>query len=121
MRFLIHGTLAPAVADAVRRHGHIAADAQMAELPEGLAPDELLTELHRRQLDVITNDSALVAAALEGRAKFQRCIGYLRLSGGDVEQTQAIDRLFGRYGRLSPRRLYTVTGTRVKVRQLPGA
>ena len=32
----------------------------------------------------------------------------------------AIDRLFARYKRLSPRRLYTVTATRVKIRQLPG-
>jgi hypothetical protein len=31
-----------------------------------------------------------------------------------------VDRLFDRYKRLSPGRLYTVTGSRVKVRQLPG-
>jgi hypothetical protein len=44
---------------------------------------------------------------------------YLQLDGGDVEQDDAIDRLFKRYKRLSPGRLYTVTAARVKVRQLP--
>jgi hypothetical protein len=45
---------------------------------------------------------------------------FLQLEGGDVEQDDAIDRLFARYKRLSPGRMYTVTGTRVKIRQLPG-
>jgi hypothetical protein len=44
---------------------------------------------------------------------------HLNVEGGDVEQDDAIDRLFTRYKRLAPGRLYTVTGARVKVRQLP--
>jgi hypothetical protein len=36
-----------------------------------------------------------------------------------VEQDDAITRLFERYKRLTPGRLYTVTGSRVKIRQLP--
>ena len=48
-----------------------------------------------------------------------RVVVYLQLEGGDVEQDDAIDRLFKRYKRLTPGRLYTVTGSRVKVRQLP--
>ena len=36
-------------------------------------------------------------------------------------QSAAIDRLFERYKRLSPKRLYTITPNRVKIRQLPGA
>jgi hypothetical protein len=44
---------------------------------------------------------------------------FLQLPGADVEQDDAIDRLFTRYKRLTPGRLYTVTETRVKVRQLP--
>ena len=36
-------------------------------------------------------------------------------------QATAIPRLFKRYPRLTPRRLYTVTPNRVKIRQLPGA
>jgi predicted GTPase len=38
---------------------------------------------------------------------------------GDLEQDDAIDRLFARYKRLTPGRLYIVTPGRVKVRQLP--
>jgi hypothetical protein len=37
------------------------------------------------------------------------------------DQGAAITRLFERYKRLTPRRLYTVTRSRVKIRQLPGA
>jgi hypothetical protein len=51
---------------------------------------------------------------------FGRSLVYLQLEGGDVEQDDAIDRLFDRYKRLTPGRLYTVTGSRVKIRQLPG-
>jgi hypothetical protein len=44
---------------------------------------------------------------------------FLQWPGGAVEQDDAVDRLFTRYKRLTPERLYTVTETRVKVRQLP--
>ena len=37
------------------------------------------------------------------------------------DQGRAIERLFERYQRLTPGRLYTVTASRVKIRQLPGA
>ena len=39
--------------------------------------------------------------------------------GGDIEQDDAVDRLFTRYKRLSPGRLYTITPSRVKILQLP--
>jgi hypothetical protein len=120
VRFLIHSNLAPAVVEAVKRHGHIAATLAMAELPPDIAAEDLLNELHRKQLDLITNDDSVIEAALKGDGKFERCIAYLQLAGGDVEQDDAIDRLFERYPRMSARRLYTVTETRVKVRQLPG-
>jgi len=42
-----------------------------------------------------------------------------RRGHGDVEQDDAIDRLYARYKRLTPGRMYTVTGSRVKIRQLP--
>ena len=42
---------------------------------------------------------------------------HLNVDEGEIEQDDAIDRLFTRYKRLSPGRLYTVTGGRVKVRQ----
>jgi hypothetical protein len=50
---------------------------------------------------------------------FRRSIVYLQLQGGEVELDDAVDRLFTRFKRLTSGRLYTVTATRVKVRQLP--
>jgi len=120
VRFLVYGNLAPAVTEAIKRHGHVAATLEMADLPTDIAMEDLLKELHRKQLDLITNDDSAVEAAMKGDGKFERCIVYFQLPGGDVEQDDAIDRLFTRYPRMSPRRLYTVTETRVKVRQLPG-
>ena len=70
---------------------------------------------------MLTNDSGLVNAVFDAGFAFNRSMVYLQLEGGDVEQDDALDRLFQRYKRLSPRRLYTVTGTRVKIRQLPGS
>lgn len=82
-------------------------------------PRELLMHANRSQLDVITDDSELAAAACQQAPSFGRSIVYLQLEGGAVAQDDAIDRLFQRYKRLTPGRLYTVTGSRVKVRQLP--
>ena len=118
MRWLMHGNLTPAVGDALRRHGHV------ASLPgelgiEVLDPDELFKAAGARQLDVITADQELAHAPFENGIPFARSVVFLQLEGGDVEQDDAIDRLFTRYKRLTPGRLYTVTGSRVKVRQLP--
>ncbi len=80
---------------------------------------ELLKAAEQKQWDIVTADQALANAPFEHCFPFNQCIVYLQLEGGDVEQDDAIDRLFGRYKRLSPSRLYTVTGKRVKIRQLP--
>jgi hypothetical protein len=68
----------------------------------------------------MTTDAAMSAAPFLLDYWFQRSMVYLQLEGADIEQDDAIDRLFKRYKRLTPGRLYTVTGSRVKVRQLPG-
>ena len=119
MRWLLHGALTPAVADALRRHGHQAQTVAEAQV-EAKEPGELLQAAHERQLDVLTNDAHLAAAPFERPTPFARSIVFLQLAGGDVEQDDAVDRLFQRYKRLTAGRLYTVTGSRVKVRQLPG-
>jgi len=113
VRWLLHGNLTTATGDALKRHGH-----QLVELPE-LATDpapnaaSVLAAAKKAQLDVLTADP------LEQSTDFNRSLVFLQLAGGDVEQDDAIDRLFKRYKRLSPGRIYTVTGSRVKVRQLP--
>jgi len=106
-----------AVTDALRRHGH---SVQLLDSNPSDAT-QLLEEAHRTQLDVLTTDGTLVTAAAHVAKKFDRSIVYLQLEGGDVEQDDAIDRLFARYKRLSPGRIYTITGSRVKVRQMAGA
>jgi predicted nuclease of predicted toxin-antitoxin system len=118
MRFLLHGNLTPAVADALRRHGHSAHAPQELEI-DALDPSELLKVAREKRVEIITTDQALASAPYELSVLFDRVIVFLQLEGGDVEQDDAIDRLFERYKRLTPGRLYTVTGTRVKIRQLP--
>jgi hypothetical protein len=116
---LVHGNLSPAVAEALVRHGDQAQTPQMIELPADATPSDVLEMAHQKQLDVITNDPALANAPFESEIKFGRSLVFLQLAGGDVEQDDAVDRLFARYKRLAPGRLYTVTETRVKIRQLP--
>ncbi len=119
MRLLIHGNLTPAVADALRRHGHTPVLPAEIELPEDAAPQLVVETAKAKQLDIITADPAIAAAVFELDLYLFRSIVYLQLAGADVEQDDAIDRLFKRYSRLTPDRLYTVTESRVKVRQLP--
>jgi hypothetical protein len=121
MRWLIHGTnTTSAVADALVRHGHkVIPPAEVPVDPTG-APDEVLEAARAGQLDVLTTDSTLAEAPFQSPVQFARTIVFLQLEGGDVEQDDAVDRLFERYKRLTPGRVYTVTGSRVKIRQLPG-
>jgi len=120
MRWLVHGNLTSAVADALKRHGHVVQLPGEIELASEASAEEVLKTAHAKQLDVITADSNLANAMFESPVKFGRTIVFLQLEGGDVEQDDAVDRLFKRYKRLTPGKLYTVTGSRVKIRQLPG-
>jgi hypothetical protein len=119
MRFLAHGKLNPAVSAALVRHGHKVVSLEEIAISQDSDAATVIESAGKRQLDVITNDSKLVTHLTNLRVQFERCVVYLQLEGAEVEQDDAIDRLFERYSRLSPGRLYTVTGTRVKVRQLP--
>lgn len=119
MRWLLHGNLTSAVKEALIRHEHSAE--RVGEVMAGTTVefDDLIAFAHRTQRDVLTTDKDLVQRMLDKPAKFDRSLVHLQLAGGDVEQDDAIDRLFTRYKRLKPGMLYTVTETRVKVRQLP--
>jgi hypothetical protein len=110
--------MSSAVGEALRRHEHSAVDLLQAGLPPAADPALILDAARKGQLDVITTDDSLVVAAGKSRP-LNRSIVFLQLEGADVEQDDAIDRLFARYKRLTPNRLYTITGSRVKVRQLP--
>jgi len=109
-----------AVAEALVRHGHSAQNMTELGLPPEADPAVVLKTADAAQLDILTTDASLSAAVFAMDIWLKRSMVYLQLDGGDVEQDDAVDRLFTRYERLTPGRLYTVTGSRVKVRQLPG-
>jgi len=130
MRFLIHGTVPPEVAAALAKKEHPCHT--LAELAaemgaDAVAPAEndpvvLLPLLDKRQWHLLTADAALVRGVYEKKVPYGGVIVLLLddldAAGG---QGRAIERLFERYKRLTPGRLYTVTPNRVKIRQLPGA
>ncbi len=120
MRFLLHVNLSPAISAALVRHGHVAVSMHEAVLPDELPPGELLAEAHRKQLDVITKDREFAQFARTTGVKFDRSLVFLQLreNDGEVEQDDAVDRLFDRFSRLKPRMMYTVTEQQVKAQQL---
>jgi hypothetical protein len=120
MRWLVHGTnTTQAVADALRRHQHDAKTLTDIGLRSDADAKAVLEAAKKQQIDILTTDPALAQAPFDLDFWFNRSIVFLQLEGGDVEQDDAVDRLFVRYKRLTPGRLYTVTGSRVKIRQLP--
>jgi hypothetical protein len=123
MRFLLIGTptLSQAAAAAITRHGHHVSTPESLNLTDATAHKDILQAAQRAQLDIVTADPALAESPYALDYYFPRSIIWLQLEGGDVEQDDAIDRLFERYKAPKPKRLYTVTETRVKIRQLPGA
>ena len=116
--WLLDSNLDPAVAKALSRHEQQGRDRASLEIPPG-DPAALFKAATKEQFEIITADGALVDFCFAQKIWFKRVIVYLQLSGGEVEQDDAIDRLFARYKRLTPGRLYTITANRVKVRQLP--
>jgi hypothetical protein len=121
MRFLLHGQITSAVAEALKRHEHSVHLAPEADLPETAPAADVLRAAAGKQWDIVTADPAIARAPFEEPTPFNRIIVFLQLAGGDVEQDDAIDRLFTRFKRLTPGRIYTVTESRAKVRQLPKA
>jgi hypothetical protein len=119
MQWLLHGNMTSAVGEALRRHEHKTHELAELTLPADAPAEEVLAGAGAKQWDLLTTDAALSSALFEQGVRFTRSIVFLQLAGGDVEQDDAVDRLFKRYKRLTPGRLYTVTENRVKVRQLP--
>lgn len=119
MQWYVDSTLTPAVDEALRRHGHVAHRLPALGLGEGAAIEDVVLAAREKQWDIITAKDALVQWIYDHDFWTQRSVVYLQLEGADVEQDDAVDRLFTRYKRLTSARLYTVTEKRVKVRQLP--
>jgi hypothetical protein len=121
MQWLLHGNVSGAAAEALRRFEHQTHKVDELKLSSPDDLRELLKAAQTKQWDVLTTDSSLVNAIYDDKIWFNRSVVYLQLTGEDVEQDDAIDRLFARYKRLTPGRLYTVTESRVKIRQLPAS
>lgn len=122
MRFLLHPEPGPRVAEALRELKHAAAHLADLGLPDSPSPAEVLESCRSRQYELLTGSRECLDAVLPGSGRsevFGRVIVYLQ--DRPEEHELAIHRLFERYKRLTPGRLYTVTGGRVKVRQLPSA
>jgi hypothetical protein len=128
MRFLAHGEIHADALAAMTKHEQkceplaaLSSDADEPGITESPnSPQTLLPLLQKKQLQLLTTDTKFIADLYEQKILFPGVI-VLLLESTEGMQADAIDRLFERYPRLSPRRLYTVTGSRVKIRQLPGA
>jgi hypothetical protein len=125
MRFLIHGAVPAAVGEALSARAHVCH--ALPELSTGAAPVEdigdpvvLLPALDKRQWNLVTTDRGLVNLVYEKKVSFGGVIVLLLDPAAGADPQVAVARLFERYRRLAPRRLYTVTPNRVKIRQLPG-
>src|SRR2546422_685080 len=109
VRWLLHGTMTSAVGDPLRGRGDSIADPATIGITAESTHAEVLKAAQKAQLDLMTTDTKLADAVFAPDAPpFGRSIVYLQLEGGDVEQDDAVDRLFDRYKRLTPGRLYTV-------------
>jgi hypothetical protein len=119
MQWVLHGSLTAAAGEALKRFGHAVHTFEDLGLKAEPAMRDIVWTANKKQWDLITSDATIVQWIYDDGFPFRRSLVFLQLQGGDVEQDDAIARLFGRYKRLTPGRLYTVTGSRVKIRQLP--
>ncbi len=126
MQFLFHGDIAiPPGSAALGRLKHrvVGPLSDQPPLPgtaDAAGRAEFFALLAKNQWDLITNDADLIHRLYDEKINFNRTI-VLLVEQVTADPAAAIDRLFARYPRLSPRRLYTLTAGRVKIRQLPGA
>ncbi|MCL2639843.1 MAG: hypothetical protein FWD53_03265 [Phycisphaerales bacterium] len=115
MQFLLHGAIPPDIQAALVKAKHVCHT--MEELAEGVGePRQFLAMLSKKQWNLITTDGDFLRQLYEQKIAFDGIIVQLL----DTAES-AIPRLFERYPRLTPRRLYMITRSRVKIRQLPGA
>jgi hypothetical protein len=128
MRFLMLGAVQPEAAAALAAREHVCHrlpeltdDSAVFEEAAGNA-EALLPLLEKRGWHLLTTDRGVVGQVYEKKVSFSGVIVLiLDDPAGPADQGRAVARLFERYRRLTPRRLYTVTPNRVKIRQLPGA
>jgi hypothetical protein len=119
MQWVLIGQLDPAVSEILQIRGDRVHAFEELNLSADAPPRDTLLACQSRQWDLLTDNPALALAPLEEKIPFNRSIVLLQLRDSATPQPDAISRLFDRYKRLSPHRLYTLTPSRVKIRQLP--
>ena len=122
MQFFLYGQFDPGVAEALRATGHQVHEELPDRARSGPEPSderEVLAAIAAQQWMLLTNVRDLVEHAMDQRLAGPPIMVLLAHAISPAAQRDAITRLFERYPRLSPGRLYTITPSRVKVRQLP--
>jgi hypothetical protein len=122
LRFLLYGSFSDDVSAQFLEAGH------KVTLPieAGIALDspaaEVLEAARRGQYELVVADRTMLNALLPTAGRrdvFGRVLVFL--NAGNSDAALAVVRLFDRYKRLTPGRLYTVSPQRVKVSQLPSS
>jgi hypothetical protein len=122
MNFFVDEQVDGQIAKDLKAAGHrifsvadLLANTELIELPG--ADRDFFAVLAQRQCSFVTQNNNRIEPMYENNMPFEQCVVWIQAP----ESAGVVERLFARYKRLTPRRMYTVTGTRVKVRQLPGA
>ena len=118
LRFLLHGQLGPDVAAALIELGHKPATPADLTLATNATPAEVVEACRAAQLELVVANGNFLDDVLP-LAGQKRVLVYLH--DAPDKHAESVARLFERYKRLTPGRLYTVTAGRVKVRQIPTA
>ena len=121
MRFVLYGNFGDGTAAQLREGGHVAITPVDLGLDVAADPLDVREAARKQQYEIVVPDRQTLDALLPNSANrqtFGRVLVFLRDQPED--HALAVMRLFERYKRLTPGRLYTVSSGRVKVDQLPG-
>jgi hypothetical protein len=122
MQWLLHGNLPPDIAADLVVRGHETHLIAELSLPADATLPDIINAAAALQWDILTCDPALVAVLFGPEDNLPRMFGrsvvLIQPDAGE-DAHSILERLFTRYPRLAPWRLYTVTPSRVKIRQLP--
>jgi hypothetical protein len=122
MQWLLYGNLPTGLAEDLVLRGHKThLPADLTLTADATLPD-IVNAAAAAQWDILTADPALPALLFgppeELPRMFGRSVVLIQPQAGEAPH-DILERLFKRYPRLTPWRLYTVTPSRVKIRQLP--
>lgn len=120
LRFLLYGNFGDDTAAQFSAQGHVAVTPADLDLPADVGPKQVREAARKQQYELVVPDRGTLDELLSGSARrevFGRVIVFLRDEPAD--HALAVMRLFDRYKRLTPGRLYTVSSGRVKASQLP--